>query len=840
MKKTILLFILSLLLGFNIKSQVVTSAPTPLYNDSQNVVIYFHAEQGDRGLMGTSSSTAIYAHTGVCVTTPSGVSTDWKYAPAWLTNSPKYQLQYVSPNLWKLELGDLRSYYGVSDNEIITRLCFVFRDAAGNHTGRATGGGDIFLNVAGGQVSKPSTLTSAPPQGATRNPDGSVTFCIAAPGKSAVMVLGSWNDYTPAENQLMEYIDQKEGEDVFRYFTTTLPASTISTSSSFSYYYLVDNAIRVGDPYARLILDPYNDKYIPSSVFPDIPQYPSSKFSDIPLAWIDNSSSAYAWTSNDFTPAAKTDLIIYELLIRDFTGTESQALGNGTIRGAIEKIPYLKSLGVNAVELLPITEFNGNNSWGYNPNFYFAPDKAYGTPNDYKEFIDKCHAEGIAVFLDMVFNQSDGMHPWYRMYDPGENPFYNASAPHAYSVLNDWNQGYPLVEKQWKDALQYWLKEYRVDGFRFDLVKGLGNNDSYAAPTGEATDAYNQSRIDRMIRINSYMKEVNPKAICINEDLAGAQEENAMASEGLLNWVNVNSEGCNYAAANQNNSGLNRMLAANTGRTPGSTVTYLESHDEERLAYAAKTSPVVQVKGSKQIRMNRLGCAAAQMILVPGSHMIWQFSEMGNDQTTKSGSGNNTDPKYVNWNLLNDPLNLGLMETYRDLINLRLGNPSLFSQTQNFLMYCQSSDWANGRKIISTTDSEELYTAINPNISGSITIQFPFRSKEAGAYKILASTPDSNPTYDAIAGTITVQANSFATIGSTGIAAVKELNDHRNGLSFSLSGHELNITTSQKIKIISTQGIIEHEIAEGEHRIILPKGIHILSCGGHSEIIYVR
>ena len=104
----------------------------------------------------------------------------------------------------------------------------------------------------------------------------------------------------------------------------------------------------------------------------------------------------------------------------------------------------------HAVELMPIMEFNGNNSWGYNTNFYFAPDKAYGTPDDYREFIDKCHEAGIAVILDIVFNQSDGLHPWYQMYPIASNPFYNATAPHDYSVLNDWKQENPLVQQQWK------------------------------------------------------------------------------------------------------------------------------------------------------------------------------------------------------------------------------------------------------------------------------------------------------------------------------------------------------------------------------------------------------
>ena len=143
-------------------------------------------------------------------------------------------------------------------------------------------------------------------------------------------------------------------------------------------------------------------------------------------------------------------------------------------------------------------EFNGNISWGYNPNFYFAPDKAYGTPDDYKEFIDVCHQNGMAVILDMVFNQSDGLHPWYQMYPVGSNPFYNMNAPHAYSVLNDWNQGFPMVQEQWVDVLRYWMEEYKFDGFRFDLVKGLGDNDSYANSGDSGTNAYNASRVARM------------------------------------------------------------------------------------------------------------------------------------------------------------------------------------------------------------------------------------------------------------------------------------------------------------------------------------------------------
>lgn len=349
----------------------------------------------------------------------------------------------------------------------------------------------------------------------------------------------------------------------------------------------------------------------------------------------------YKWNTSGFKGASKDNLVIYELLFRDFTGTEGEARGNGTVRQAIDRLPYLKSLGVNAIELLPINEFNGNNSWGYNPNFYFAIDKAYGTPQDYKEFIDKCHELGMAVILDVVFNQSDGLHPWYQMYSRSTNPFYNATAPHAYSVLNDWNQGYPLVERQWRDMLQFWLSEYRVDGFRFDLVKGLGDNTSYANSGDAATNAYNSSRVARMKRLHDAMREVNPDAYFINENLAGAKEENDMAEDGELNWANVNDAGCQFAMGYPSNSSLNRMWAVRDSRTAGSTVAYLESHDEQRLAYKQDQWGTAGVKGNHKVSMQRLGSAAAQMLLVPGSHMIWQFSEMGNAQNTKDNSGGN-------------------------------------------------------------------------------------------------------------------------------------------------------------------------------------------------------
>ncbi len=848
MKKLLLLFSVLLCLSGIAKAQV-SSTPAPLQEDSEDVWIYFYADQGSKGLENQPASDPVYAHTGAC--TNKG---EWRYAPNWCDNSAKYQLEYVSPNVWKLYIGNIRQYYGITDpTETVNRLAFVFRNSNGSREGKTASGGDIFLDVleSGLQISLQSdiegsvitadhstvTFTVAttktanitltmdgavigeaqgkelvaqhtftnpgdysitatavadgesatatldlyymsaaqtkpypggnPVMGAVDNGDGSVTFCLAAPGKHSVSIVGSWNDYALNDAGSM-YCDKVDG---IEYFWQTIKG--INPGETYLYYYLVDGKTSVGDPYARLVLDPANDKYIPESVFPGLPAYPIEKVQDVCLAIYKSDINDYAWKITDFKGVDKNNLIIYELLFRDFTGTEGKALGDGTVRGAIEKIPYLKSLGINAVELLPITEFNGNISWGYNPNFYFAPDKAYGTPDDYKEFIDLCHANGIAVILDMVFNQSDWQHPWYKMYEVGGNPMYNATAPHAYSVLNDFNQGHPLVRKQWADCVKYWLEEYKVDGFRFDLVKGLGDNDSYANSGDAATNAFNQSRIDNMRAIQLAMDEINPDAYFINENLAGAQEENDMAAFGQLNWSNLNEQGCQFAMGYSDNSGLEGFYAPNWSRTWGSTVSYLESHDEQRLAYKQKQFGVPAVKSTK-VAMQRLGSAAAQMIMSPGAHMIWQFSEMGNEQSTKNADGgNNTDPKIVNWALLDNKYRNGLTHCYAELAAIRNNNPQLFTKDAAFTCADRANNWDNGRTLSSIAGSEAVYTFINPNIDKAITFTFGFPSNDNSAYQILSQTFEQESTFDATANKVTVPANSYVVIGTSGLTAVE-------------------------------------------------------------------
>ncbi len=853
MKKFLSTLTALFIVAFSALAQVVTTQPAAVQEDTQDLWVFFHADQGNGQLKGLSPTAKVYAHTGVLTDSSTGDS-DWKFAPTWLDNSDKYLLEYVSPNLWRLYIGDIRQYYGITDpSVVIKKLAFVFRDAGGDKQGKTASGGDIFVDVleSGLQIiadfgiegnvvtadeatlnikvattqtaditlmlgqddlktvtnakelsytytlpapgnytftikatnesgtkmiyqkiyyAQDSPVAKYPGEvkyGAVENPDGTVTFCLAAPEKRGVNIVGSWDDYQVLDSNLMNRYDGPDG----RYFWLTV--NGLEKGETYLYYYYVDGQTRVGDPYAKLVLDPSNDKYISSSVYPDMPKYPTSKVNNVCLAVYQSDINDYDWQVKDFTPAEHDDLIIYEMLFRDFTGTEGQAKGNGTVRKAIEKIPYLKSLGINAVEVLPINEFNGNNSWGYNPNFYFAPDKAYGTPDDYKEFIDKCHAEGIAVILDMVFNQSDWQHPWYRLYPVGSNPFYNATAPHAYSVLNDWNQGNPLVRRQWEDCVKYWLTEYNVDGFRFDLVKGLGDNDSYPNSGDSGTNQYNFSRVENMRRIQKAMNDVKPNAIFINENLAGAKEENEMAQTGMLNWANINNEGCQYAMGYSSNSSLKRFYAPDDSRTWGSTVSYLESHDEQRLGYKQIAYGVAAIKDNLDARMQRLGSTAVQMILAPGSHMIWEFSEMGNDQSTKDNNGgNNTSPKTVCWDLLNEPARAALVDNYAQLIHCRLANPELFAKDATF--NAQVSDWMNGRTMVNSKGNKGIYTFINPKTGSDMTFTFDFPVKNPDNYYVITKSYGANCTYDVKEGKVTVPANCFITIATTNVTGVEE------------------------------------------------------------------
>ena len=860
MKRIYLLLLALFAITFTgLNAQIITTSPPVLQRGSQNIVITYHADTGNKALSGLPSTTNVYAHTGVILQGQS--DSQWSAAPTWGDNSAKYLMTYVSPNTYTLTINNIQEYYGLTATQAsqVNKLAFVFRNSDGSLQGKTASGGDIFVNVypdnelamvltpsveagivasgttvsftvnttenstitlynndvqfatvdnsatltgdltissAGNNIvtaiatSNGTTVTQqltyvvatapieatypggVPQMGAVKQSDGSTLFCIAAPGKQQANIFGSWNDYLPSDQT---YYQDYQGN---RYFWWSVPM--LIDGVNYIYFYQIDG-IQVGDPYARLVLDQSNDQYISSDVYPNMPQYPSQYVTGVPVAVYNSTADTYDWKVKNFKGVDKDRLVIYELLIRDFTGTEGKANGNGTIAGVMSKLDYIQSLGVNAVELLPIMEFNGNNSWGYNPNFYFAPDKAYGTPDAYRELIDALHERGIAVILDIVFNQTDGQHPWYQLYPIASNPFYNGTAPHSYSVLNDWKQENPLVQQQFKDALKYWLEAYNVDGFRFDLVKGLGNDDSYNATynsstnsftgvTEAKTNAYNASRVARMKELHSAMKEVNPDAYFINENLAGEKEENEMAEDGELNWANVNYASTQFASGYSSGANMNRFYAPNDSRTLGSTVSYAESHDEERMAYSVSKTGAKGIKGNTEMTMRRLGSVAAIMLMTPGSHMIWQFQELGDNQTTKNSSGNDTSPKKVIWDsYMKSQYRVGLKDTYAALNDIRNNNPTLFGNSATVTMNCNTINWATGYTIALSDGTKELYCVVNPDSTATKSIEVPFK-QDASKYQVIANSYNTTPSLND--NIVTLPAGAFVIYATANVAGI--------------------------------------------------------------------
>lgn len=485
---------------------------------------------------------------------------------------------------------------------------------------------------------------------------------------------------------------------------------------------------------------------------------------------------------------------------------------------------------------MPVMEFNGNNSWGYNTNFYMAPDKAYGSPKDLKDFVELCHRNGIAVILDIVFNQSDGLHPWYQMYPIASNPFYNQTAPHDYSVLNDWKQENPLVRQQWKDAIKYWMTAYNVDGFRFDLVKGLGT--SY--PSG--TEAYNASRVAVMKDLHAAIKAVKPNGIHINENLAGDKEENEMAADGQLNWANINYNSCQFGMGYASGSNLERFLSTSDSRTAFSTVAYAESHDEERVGYKQKAYGYGSVKEDQYKRSRRLAQLAVQMLLTPGPKMIWQFGEFGADQTTKnSDNSNNTDPKTVVWYYKDATDHVGIFEAYQAMCNLRRNNPDLFVNGTFTQVGMNTQSFSTNRIIRINNGDREIIALINPNVDGAAkNVGYSVQRISASNHQILSSSRNltATPTFSGTTVKCTIPANGYIVLGTKSVLGVDDVTvdaDPSTAVKVYADGREIVIAGEYTTATVyNVAGALQPSLS------VSAPGLYIVTVDGTAHKVLVR
>ena len=448
------------------------------------------------------------------------------------------------------------------------------------------------------------------------------------------------------------------------------------------------------DPYTEILYDRYNDQWISSSTYPGL----AEEYGDTHYGRDNGFVSAfkinrdeYDWQVEDYDIEDKNDLIIYELLVRDFT---DNAYGEGSIKAAMGQLDYLQTLGVNAIELMPVQEFDGNDSWGYGTHAYFAMDKAYGTRTYYKAFIDACHQRGMAVILDVVYNHATGAHPYAAMYWDGtnnktasNNPWFNVDAPHQWSVYHDWNHSNPMVREHVKRNLTYLMTEYKIDGFRFDLTKGF---------TQTAGESYDQKRVDWLKEYNAHIQSVDDDAVMICEHFV--DDENwELGQAGIKVWRNMNhsytkamKRDMSVADFTGTTNTFNDSGMMGDWQTFGQYVGYQESHDEQRTNYEGQWD-YTGASIDFATRIERAKLNAAFFLLSPGPKMIWQFGEIGYDISIDENGRTGKKPcRTAEYMAVAE--RKALYDTYAMLIKFRKDNPRFFDYDVNFRWYVGSGE----------------------------------------------------------------------------------------------------------------------------------------------------
>ena len=571
------------------------------------------------------------------------------------------------------------------------------------------------------------------PQHTWQNPDIPQTYEL---GRNRVHVIGDFNNWQPSSRYEMKT------DSIFYWITLT----GLDPNRLYRFQYLVDDTLRITDPFTELILDPWNDGMINQHVeiFPDLPPFPEGYTTGL-VATFQINRPEFEWSQEalDFVPPRQQDLIIYELLIRDFMQFPSYD------RIMDYKFQHLIDLGINAIKILPNTEFDRNNSWGYNPNHMFAVDKAYGSPEAFKRFIDKAHSHGIAIIMDIVLNHQTNHSPmtklfWdYENHRPAtDNPWFHAEPTHRWNVYFQMNHRSVHTVYFSQRVAEFWMKEFRINGIRFDLSKAF----TFLGPHPQGTDYMERAcpvRIQYWKDYADFMWNINPDFYIILEHFADNDEERTLANHGIsegrpgmMLWGNMNwayswlamgySEGSSldWAFAKGGRTDSQGNVVGGRGWKAHNLIVYAESHDEERVA--TRVGGFVNTDGSRvhygygrtspdgtyntrHLQAERKALVATFMIPLPGPTMIWQFGEFAYDGPLNlcytpvelGGTGIGTFPADQDglgglhgncrtgrapllWHYLERAENRHTFNVFRGLIYLRLNHPA-FTNQRNFV-----------------------------------------------------------------------------------------------------------------------------------------------------------
>ena len=620
-----------------------------------------------------------------------------------------------------------------------------------------------------------------------------ITLVLSAPNKDFIYVSGNFNFWSPDSEYAM-----KKDSDSERFW---LEIQDLTPGELYTYQYWVadivpiedsPNLVKTADPFSTMVLSPFDDPWIPEESYPNLPEYPYEFGIEREITAFQTGLQDYNWQVDNFEKPNEEDLVIYEVLIRDFDSER-------TFQNLIDRIDYFKQLNINAIELMPIMEYEGNESWGYNTAFHMSVDKFYGPEEKLKEFIDLCHQNGIAVILDLVMNHVMGRSPMNRMWmnDPDkngwgepseENPYFNEIATHTYGLGNDFNHQSTYTQYYTQRVIKHWIENFKIDGIRWDLTKGFTQNCN--TQDENCTNNYQQDRVDILKSYADYSWSLDENHYVIFEHLGGSNEEQQWANyrlnegKGIMMWGKTNTPYYQLImgySANSNFSGIGHESRGFEGKR---LLGYFESHDEERVMYNALQygnnwdGYNIQDLNTSLSRMSAIGAIS---LTIPGPKMIWHFSDLGMENslfTCSDGTVNEPDCKLdtkpqPQWddNWLENVNRREVYDNWARIIDLKInedvfeGNYSISSGSLTPIIYI----WDDG------IDSNLLKNVVIVSnfdvVEQTITPYFPYTGTW---FDLMDMNGESSINVNSTSDQITLQPGEFKIFGNQSSIALSQ------------------------------------------------------------------
>ena len=459
-----------------------------------------------------------------------------------------------------------------------------------------------------------------------------VSFRTWAPNADAVAIIGDFNNWSMWSTMLADEGDGNWSVDI----SNAVPGD--------QYNYVIINS---GTQYTRIDARSYQ---VTNSVGNSVVYDPDS----------------YFWQTTDYDRPLWNETVIYEMHIGTFSGGILQA---------ITKLDYLKDLGVNAIELMPIWEFAGNSSWGYNGSHPFAIESSYGTPNDLKRFVDEAHQRGIAVLVDVLYNHwgPSDMSLW--QYDG-----WNQSEMGGIYFYNDWRAVTPWgdtrpdysrdeVRQYIRDNALYWLEEFRLDGLRVDGTKWIRATDDGGTDIPEGWTLLQW--------LNDEIDAHDSGKLIICEDLDGTDWMTkgtgaggaGFDSQWDVYWIHPIRGVIETIHDSDRSMWTVRdsvMAVYNGDQTD--RVIYTESHDEVANGRSRVPEEISPGDAGNWLARKRSTLGAALVLTSPGIPMLFQGQEFLED-----GFFHDDDP--LDWTKVTTYS--GILKLYTDLVALRLNKAGI-------------------------------------------------------------------------------------------------------------------------------------------------------------------